>query len=313
MAIPAKWTDFSSLDSERLLGLANRHLPVIATTVLVLVLGWQLARFVWLLVPASPAGDTVLATPPAAVSGTMTAAGSRADVERIASAHLFGEASADTAPAAPVETPTEELEETRLALSLKGTMAGSDNRLTAAIIADNRQEEKVYTIGDAVTAGATLHAVYRDQVVLNRNGVLESLKLPKDLPKSSAPIRTAPSTRTAPTASQSPSIQNALTQNAAKLADVIRPTPYFVAGQQQGYRVYPGRDRRAFAALGLRPGDLIKDIDGAALTDPQQAMEIFQNLGTADQVSVTVERNGQPQVLTLTTSQLQLPDEDDEN
>ena len=50
-----------------------------------------------------------------------------------------------------------------------------------------------------------------------------------------------------------------------KLADVIRPTPYFVAGQQQGYRVYPGRDRKQFAALGLRPGDLIKDIDGAAL------------------------------------------------
>jgi general secretion pathway protein C len=79
-----------------------------------------------------------------------------------------------------------------------------------------------------------------------------------------------------------------------------------VAGQQQGYRVYPGRDRKQFAALGLRPGDLIKDIDGAALTDPQQAMEIFQNLGSADQVSVTVERNGQPEVLVLSTSQLSL-------
>jgi general secretion pathway protein C len=95
-------------------------------------------------------------------------------------------------------------------------------------------------------------------------------------------------------------------QNVTKLADVIRPTPYFVAGQQQGYRVYPGRDRKQFAALGLRPGDLIKDIDGAALTDPQQAMEIFQNLGNADQVSVTVERNGQPEVLVLKTSQLSL-------
>jgi general secretion pathway protein C len=70
--------------------------------------------------------------------------------------------------------------------------------------------------------------------------------------------------------------------------------------------VYPGRDRRQFAALGLRPGDLIKDIDGAALTDPQQAMQIFESLGTADQVSVTVERNGQPQTLVLSTNQLDL-------
>jgi general secretion pathway protein C len=74
----------------------------------------------------------------------------------------------------------------------------------------------------------------------------------------------------------------------------------------QGYRVYPGRDRKQFAALGLRPGDLIKDIDGAALTNPQQATRIFQSLGNAEQVSVTVERNGQPQVLVLRTSQLNL-------
>jgi general secretion pathway protein C len=74
----------------------------------------------------------------------------------------------------------------------------------------------------------------------------------------------------------------------------------------QGYRVYPGRDRRQFAALGLRPGDLIKDVDGAALTNPQQAAEIFQGLGDKEQVSVTVERNGQPEVLVLRTDQLEL-------
>jgi hypothetical protein len=34
-------------------------------------------------------------------------------------------------------------------------------------------------------------------------------------------------------------------------------------------------------------------------------MEVFRSLGDATQVSVTVERNGQPQVLTLDTSQLQ--------
>jgi hypothetical protein len=38
-------------------------------------------------------------------------------------------------------------------------------------------------------------------------------------------------------------------------------------------------------------------------------MQIFQNLGSTDQVSVTVERNGQPEVLVLKTSQLSL-DED---
>ena len=153
--------------------------------------------------------------------------------------------------------------------------------------------------------GITLHAIYANRVVLNEGGVLTDLNLPRDFPAGSPVVRRG-STNVSRTAENRSSIQNVVAQNVTKLADVIRPTPYFVAGQQQGYRVYPGRNRKQFAALGLRPGDLIKDIDGAALTDPQQAMQIFQSLGTAEQVSVTVERNGQPVVLVLRTDQLNL-------
>ncbi len=107
----------------------------------------------------------------------------------------------------------------------------------------------------------------------------------------------------------SASIQSVVTQNLTKLTDVIRPTPYRVQGEQVGFRVYPGRDRRQFAALGLRPGDIITDIDGQALTDASQAMQIFQSLGTSEQVTVTIERNGQPESLILKTSQLDLSGE----
>lgn len=307
MAITAKLPDFNNLDNERILAFVNGRLPGIVALVLVVLIGWQLAQLVWMLVPGSATGDPVTAPPAALSSAQGAGAATATDAEVIAASHLFGEASAEPVVVEGPKQITEDLEETTLALTLKGTMAGTDNRLTIAIIADNRNEEKIYSIGDAVTAGTTLEAVYADQVVLNRNGILESLKLPKDLPTSSAPPvrrQTTASRTAAPT--QSASIQNVLTQNATKLADVIRPTPYFVAGQQQGYRVYPGRNRKQFAALGLRPGDLIKDIDGASLTDPQQAMQIFQNLGSADQVSVTVERNGQPEVIVLSTSQLNL-------
>ncbi len=180
--------------------------------------------------------------------------------------------------------------------------------MAVAIIADGNSEEKVYTIGDPVTSGANLHAVYADRVVLNENGVLTILKLPKDFPQNSATIARRNSTNLTRATSNTQSIQSVVAQNVSKLADVIRPTPYFVNGQQQGYRVYPGRNRAQFSALGLRPGDLIKDIDGQALTDPSQAMQIFQSLDSADQVSVTVERNGQPQVIVLSTSQLDLGD-----
>jgi general secretion pathway protein C len=303
MAMTAKWTDFSSLDRDRLVAVANERLPKWVAILLVIAIAWQLARLVWLLIPGAETGAAIDVTP---AERSAAAAASRSsgqpDVEGIANAHLFGEASADAPP--PVSESLDDLEETRLNLSLKGTIAANDVAQSIAIIADTRNEEKVYAIDDVVVPGATLHAVYADRVVLNRSGALEVLKLPQDFPASSQPVRRATPAATR-TTEANPTIQEAITANATKLADVIRPTPYFVAGQQQGYRVYPGRDRRQFAALGLRPGDLIKDIDGQALTDPQQAMEIFQNLGSADQVSVTVERNGQPEVLVLSTSQLE--------
>jgi general secretion pathway protein C len=306
MAIEAKWTDFSSLDLDRALSTFNSAAPRWVALLLVVGIAWQLAQIIWMLIPGSDAGDQIIA-PPAQVSRSTAPGSTSIDVQSIANSHLFGEADAEPVVVEPQES-HEDLAETRLNLSLKGTIASGDQETSIAIIADAANQEKMYVIRDTVAPGATLHAVYADRVVLNRGGVLEVLRLPKEFPEGTTRVRrnvTAVS-RTA-TASQ-PNIQNAVTQNAAKLADVIRPTPYYVSGQMQGYRVYPGRDRRQFAALGLRPGDLIKDVDGAALTNPQQAAEIFQGLGDKDQVSVTVERNGQPEVLTLTTSQLEIDD-----
>ncbi len=303
MTTEAKWSDFRRLDGERTLAAVNQLLPRWVTLALVVAIAWQLARVIWLLMPGSPAGDQIVA-PPGQLQTPAALASNQVDVQSIATAHIFGHSSAGPVIEARRQS-HENLSETRLSLSLKGTMTNTDEKSSIAIIADNREEEKIYFIGDTVTAGATLHAVYADRVVLNRSGTLEVLKLPKDFPKGTRQVRRN-ATTVSRTAANLRSIQNVVTQNVTRLADVIRPTPYYVSGQMQGYRVYPGRDRKQFAALGLRPGDLIKDIDGAALTNPQQAMQIFQNLGNAEQVSVTVERNGQPQVLVLRTSQLNL-------
>ena len=304
MTTDAKWSDFSSLDAERTLNAVNQLLPRWVALAFVVGIAWQLAKIIWMLMPGSAVDEPVIA-PPVQISRSAGAA-TAVDVQAIASAHLFGEASADSEPVAVVpQEDHENLAETRLNLSLKGTIASPDPEAAIAIIADARNEEKIYVIRDTVTAGATLHAIYADRVILNRGGTLEVLKLPKEFPQGTGPVRRN-STTVNRTSANTQTLQTVVAQNATKLADVIRPTPYYVSGQMQGYRVYPGRDRRQFAALGLRPGDLIKDVDGAALTNPQQATQIFQSLGDKDQVSVTVERNGQPEVLVLRTDQLEL-------
>ena len=68
-------------------------------------------------------------SPPVGSGPTGAQAGS-ADVQTIVAAHLFGQASAEPVVTVVPDEPLEDLAETRLALTLKGTMAGSDNRLT---------------------------------------------------------------------------------------------------------------------------------------------------------------------------------------
>ena len=305
MTTNTNWSDFNNIDVERMLSTVNRVMPRWVVLALVIGIAWQLARIIWMLMPGSGAGEQIIA-PPVQITRAAATAASTVDVQAIANTHIFGEADPEEVVVVPQES-HENLAETRLNLTLKGTIASPREGSSIAIISDSRNEEKIYVIKNTVAPGATLHAIYADRVVLNRGGTLEVLKLPKEFPPSAAPVRRNASN--VARAAESPrSIQAAITENVSKLADVIRPTPYYVAGQMQGFRVYPGRDRRQFAALGLRPGDLVKDIDGAALTDPAQATQIFQGLGDKEQVSVTVERNGQPEVLVLTTSQLELDD-----
>ncbi len=308
----ANWTDFSSVDSTAALAKINRVLPPWISLLLVIVIGWQVGRIVWALVPAPAAGDPVAAPPIATASSG--SGGARADVEAIAANHMFGEADAVAEPVA-VPVADENLSDTRLTnLVLKGTIASAIPEFSVAVIADGSAAQKVYAIGDSLGSGTTLHAVYADRVVLNENGALTNLRLPTEFSSDNPmPVRRTTSTiRQSAEPDDMNSLRNVVTQNLTKLTDVIRPTPYLVDGQPAGYRVYPGRNKRQFAALGLRPGDLIKDINGQELTDPTQAMQIFESLGTVDEVTVTVERNGQPESLVLKTSQLNLDEESTE-
>lgn len=302
MSNSREWSDLVSGDRARMIAAANSLLPAWVSLVIVVLIGWQLAQILWSLMPGTAAGVAVVV--PAGQAARPVQSGNGADVEAIAAASIFGKADVADEPV-PIADSLEDLEETNLRnLTLRGTIASDRPEFSIAIIADGSDDEKIYVVGDSVASGASLHAVYPDRVVLNERGALTNLSLPREFSnratanvRRTSPIRQVQNTQ---------SIQSVVAQNVSRLADVIRPTPYFVNGEQQGYRVYPGRDREQFASLGLRPGDLIKEIDGQSLSDPTQAMEIFQSLGTANQVSVTVERNGTAETLVLSTEQLDI-------
>jgi general secretion pathway protein C len=275
------------------------RLPQIATWVLVVLIGIQGA-----LIAKSFFGNPVLdaaseAAPPAAAGPVRRPV----DVQSIVNAHLFGEASAEEAPTNPEQAP-----QTTLTLVLAGTIASNDPKKGLGIIGETAANAKVYSVGESIPGGATLHAVYLDRVILDRSGTLEALLLPRQQPLSGAGNQPrAQLTDAGPRGmSSTPAdrVRRMIAQDPGSVAEIMRPQPVFANGQQRGYRVYPGRNRVSFQQLGLQPGDLVTAINGTPLDDPARGMEIFRSIGSASQVKVTIERKGRQQELTLNMAQL---------
>lgn len=298
MSFPATLRELQTLSGQQWLDRATRTLPRALTVVLIIGIAWQLVQLTWLLLERRAPEDSsamVMAPPPA------TAARKGIDVQAIATAHLFGESQGERA--AP-----EDAQPTQMNLVLSAVFAANDPTKGLAVIGESPQSAKVYAVGAVVRPGTKLHSVYLDRVVLDRNGQLETLSLPRPNTAGLAITRTAAAPRPGGNNQFADNLRRIAETNPTAFAEVVRPQPVFANGVQRGYRVYPGRNRQQFAKLGLQPGDLVLSINGTPLDDPQRGMEIFNTIGTSDRVAVTVERNGQSQELTLNTAQIMLPD-----
>ncbi|HEX2791569.1 MAG TPA: type II secretion system protein GspC [Steroidobacteraceae bacterium] len=214
----------------------------------------------------------------------------------IVNAHLFG---AGAVAAGGSDAPA-----TSMPLILAGVIADPDPGKGVAIIGENAAAGKLYAVGAAIPGGVHLHAVYSDRVLLERNGGLETLMLP----------RTPMSGRAAaPAIASSPRAGNS--QSTTVLAGLVRVQPVFNQGKLQGYRIFPGgaHGTTAFTQLGLKPGDLIEAVNGTALDDAARAMEVLQTLSSSATATVTVSRNGAPQEVNLNLANLNLDADSGDN
>jgi general secretion pathway protein C len=220
------------------------------------------------------------------------------DLEAINRAHLFGvNAVAGEAGGPPIAP--------KVPLVLTGVIAGNDAQNGLAIIGQSAQATKVYAVGDTVPGGVKLHAVYEDRVILDDNGELQTLALPRNLNPALAPPPSAALLQ----GGANPSferVRRMISEQPGLIGDVVRPQPVvdLKSGRMNGFRVFPGRDRTAFARLGLHPGDLVTAINGTPLDDRDRSEQILKTLSSASEARVTVVRGGQQQDLVLNIAQL---------
>lgn len=261
----------------------------------VIVASILLAKLVWALMPV-PEGAR-WRPPPVSIDKSQQPKSTEPDLNAIVASHLFGEFTPPKVAAArPDNAP-----DTRLSLKLIGLIADTEPDLSRALIAASNGDEDTYAIGDQVLSGVELDRIYADRVILSRNGQYETLRLEKDAPSNAIGSVDSPRSNSpdASTTAMLGDIRSKILADPTKASSYLRVQPSTVNGQLRGYRIYPGREREAFKQLGLRPGDLVTAVNGVELNDPQNALQLLGDLSQASTVSVTIERGGQAQNLTV--------------
>ena len=281
----------------------SRLIPWI-NILMVALLAYSLAQLTWLL--AEDNSDKLATPQPFSPSAPLQASSPAASLDKVAALHLLGssEEPLPTTEKTPISAP-----ETRLNLTLRGLVALSSQQGALAIIAQGNGAEQAYKVGDTVPGGAKLHEIHADRVILERGGRFETLTLPKDKMVMAEPpaqsrlssvggragLGAGPSVDVR----QLQAIRDTIQKNPQEAMQLVNAQPVMDGGALKGYRLNPGRDRKLFNSVGLRPGDIVTSVNGIPLNDMSQMGALFEQLNSANRLDITLERGGRQRQLSL--------------
>lgn len=289
----------------------NQHQKQLHTIVVVLLSLYLIAfaaKLVWQIIPEPQLSATPTVSRAPVISSPSGKGG--VNIAKIQQLNLFGNAAAK--PAEPVAEVTD-APETRLNLTLTGVVASSEQDAGTAII-ENRGSQAVYGLGEKIEGtNATLQKVYNDRVIIKNGARNETLMLDGiDYEEANRRREAQARNRPAPEDDEDAEVElsdealeatAALRERPASFTDFISISPKTEEGQLIGYQVSPGKEPELFKSAGLQAGDVITQINGLDLTDLQQSQEALSELRNAQNIELTIIRDG-----SLTTLYLDLPE-----
>ena len=268
---------------------------------------WLAVQLVWsLLTPVA------IEPAPSAVTPASRASAPVADVARW---HLFGNGQSNRIAVDIAEAGTR----TSLKLALHGTVADVDGSGGYALIADERNVERSYRVGDRIADGVVLAAVYADRVVLENQGRHETLDLPREALRRAPPASTAMAVSPRAAAADAtdsttmspryvaPNIatggvdweraQQALRDSPASALQQFDVQPVLEGTRLRGVRLGGGTSNPLAAAAGLQADDVVTAVNGVPLDSLSRGQELMDKLKDARHVTLTIERDGRSQTL----------------
>ncbi|MBE0575263.1 MAG: hypothetical protein IH613_05130 [Desulfuromonadales bacterium] len=192
----------------------------------------------------------------------------------------------------------------RADIKLFGTVVAGER---SQVLLEVNKELNLYRLGDEVPGDGTIEEVRRNQVeIRNRDQSLTTLTMNEKEP---LPSRAAPAEGEAAAGGDmgeevrevgenrwliSRNTMESVRENFADQLRLAQMQPRTVDGKTDGFLVRRINPRSLLSKLGIQRGDVILDVNNIKLDSPEKALQVFQQLREARQISVAVERDGQP-------------------
>lgn len=159
-----------------------------------------------------------------------------------------------------------------------------------------------FKLGDELASGVVVSEIGRKLVVLKDHGVRRELPLKQHKATRAQRVkkRSTASGKQGIVAVDENSwrISKAVVDNARahlnSLLQTARMIPQIKGGKTVGFKLVELEKGSLLQKIGLRVGDLIVEINQVKLNSPEKALQIFQQVREANNITLSLLRNGQP-------------------
>ena len=205
----------------------------------------------------------------------------------------------------PAKVEIEALKETDLKLKLWGTVTGNVASASAVIEDTKERRQQLYHVDDAVQ-NAVVREIHREKVVLEVDGNLEVLQMEKIENRSAGKNVARRSTRKQKQEQQTSDPKkvtlkreriDSAVNDLGSLMKQVRIRPHYKDGKSDGLTLSGIRSNSIFSEMGFRNGDVIVGVDGNEIASVDDALSLYENLQSAENVQVQIRRRGRLQTI----------------
>jgi general secretion pathway protein C len=198
-----------------------------------------------------------------------------------------------------------DLEPTTLQVRLLGTIAGDEQSARAIIEDQQKREQNLYRVGDAIQ-NAVVHRILRGKVVLRVDGrdqiltMDEKKKAGQESSKQGRPVRRASSAGRTSSRSTVSLNRQEISESLNNISDIltqVRVEPYIKDGKPAGLLVNDIAPDSIFERMGLLDGDIVQAVNNRRIRTPDDVVSFYQGLKSASRLSLLVTRDGRRKVL----------------